>query len=44
MSFEKNGVSYVAAWSNICECYEEKLQSTKGMTKIIHIAVYPKPL
>ena len=44
LSFEKDGISYVAAWSDIIALYDEDRQSTFRMTKLTHTSVYPKPL
>ena len=43
-SFEKDGVSYVAAWCNICALHEEDQKLTLSMTKIISTGFYLKPL
>ena len=44
LTFEKDGVSYIAAWSDIRALYEQDQKLTIRMTKIIHTAVYPRPL
>ena len=44
LSFEKDGVSYFAAWSDIIALYDEDRHSTIRMTKLTHTSVYPKPL
>ena len=44
LTFEKDGVSYIAAWSDIRALYEEDQKLTIRMTKITHTAVYPRPL
>ena len=44
LSFEKDGVSCIATWSDIIALYEEDRRSTIRMTKLPHTSVYPKPL
>ena len=43
LTFEKDRVSYIAAWSDIRALYEEDQKLTIRMTKITHTAVYPRP-
>lgn len=44
ISFDMDGKSFLACWSDIRTLYEEDRKSTIRMTKLTHTSVYPKPL
>ena len=44
LSFTKDGVEYIAAWSDIIALYDKDCQTTIRLKKLTHTSVYPKPL